>query len=269
MNKMPYRYALIRFVPFPETEEFANVGVIAINPITQQFKFRLETNKHKRISDFFQLKEKSLYKSTVLRIKEELLALQDMVESGSLSAEAGFNGLVRPYQNLVQISKARGGLAQCKDLSLLVDNLYENYVDFAVAKRESAQQRLTEKVAQYVHDLNLEYPFSKQDIGTEEYSVKFPLVQKRFNGNRVIKPLFLGDTDPKVILDRSDKFLSEMKRLRQFAALPQDILVTYDFGNSLTKQQRKNQEIALEDLDKECKLTESNDLRAIENFAFA
>ena len=28
--KMPYRYALIKFMPFPETGEFANIGIIAI-----------------------------------------------------------------------------------------------------------------------------------------------------------------------------------------------------------------------------------------------
>ena len=42
MNKKAYQYAIVRFSPFVETEEFANVGVVMICPAEGKFLFKLQ-----------------------------------------------------------------------------------------------------------------------------------------------------------------------------------------------------------------------------------
>ena len=53
MKKLACNYSVIRFLPYPETEEFANVGVLACCPETGWMNFILEQRKTKRIRDFF------------------------------------------------------------------------------------------------------------------------------------------------------------------------------------------------------------------------
>ena len=52
MNKVACQYALLRFRPFVETGEFANVGVVLLAPEARFFGFRL-LKRYGRITQFF------------------------------------------------------------------------------------------------------------------------------------------------------------------------------------------------------------------------
>jgi len=41
MNRTICQYSLIRFIPFAETEEFANIGIVVYLPETKQLRFKL------------------------------------------------------------------------------------------------------------------------------------------------------------------------------------------------------------------------------------
>ena len=53
MNKLACRYAILKFLPYTETGEFANVGVVLACPATGFFGFKLETRRYARFTDFF------------------------------------------------------------------------------------------------------------------------------------------------------------------------------------------------------------------------
>jgi hypothetical protein len=53
MKKFACRYAVVQFVPYSETGEFANVGVVLICPETGYFGFQLQTRKYARVTAFF------------------------------------------------------------------------------------------------------------------------------------------------------------------------------------------------------------------------
>ena len=46
------RYSIIRFLPYAETEEFANVGIVMVAPTARFLDFQL-SNKWRRLSGFF------------------------------------------------------------------------------------------------------------------------------------------------------------------------------------------------------------------------
>jgi len=72
MNKIACQYAIVRFTPFVETGEFANVGIIMMAPKHRFFGFELETKRYGRITNFFEELDAKVYKKTLHNMKEEL-----------------------------------------------------------------------------------------------------------------------------------------------------------------------------------------------------
>ena len=52
-NKVACNYTVIRFLPYPETGEFVNLGIAMACPDMHWFDYRLETRRIDRITNFF------------------------------------------------------------------------------------------------------------------------------------------------------------------------------------------------------------------------
>ena len=95
------RYSIVRFLPYAETEEFANVGVVLFAPGKRYFDFRLN-NKWRRIGAFFEPLERRVFAEGIRAFGEELqrtraLAMGMFGDSRGQAAAAGvFEDLVRP-----------------------------------------------------------------------------------------------------------------------------------------------------------------------------
>lgn len=72
MNKIACQYAIVRFAPFVETGEFANVGILMIAPKERFFGFKLETRRHGRITRFFEELDRKHYTQALYQVREEL-----------------------------------------------------------------------------------------------------------------------------------------------------------------------------------------------------
>src|SRR5665647_1135763 len=59
-GKLACNYAIIRFLPYPETEEFVNVGVVLACPSAHYFDFRMESQRS-RVTGFFPELDKSIF----------------------------------------------------------------------------------------------------------------------------------------------------------------------------------------------------------------
>jgi hypothetical protein len=53
MTKIACNYSVIRFLPYPESGEFVNIGVVVSGPQTGFLDFRIERKKFGRIGKFF------------------------------------------------------------------------------------------------------------------------------------------------------------------------------------------------------------------------
>ncbi len=65
-------YAIVRFTPFIETGEFANVGVVMFAPGVRFFAFRLMVNRYARISNFFEGLDPKVFKASISSLREEM-----------------------------------------------------------------------------------------------------------------------------------------------------------------------------------------------------
>ena len=72
MKKIPCQYAIVRFMPYVETGEFANVGVVMMAPQERYFGFKLLTLRHGRITKFFEDLDAKLFRAAMYDFKEEL-----------------------------------------------------------------------------------------------------------------------------------------------------------------------------------------------------
>ena len=110
-----WNYAVIRFLPYPEREEFVNLGVVVACPETGEFDFRMETERDSRVLHFFPALSPNLLSTAREMFLRELERVRECVsrKSGPASPSAPtrgefdriFNELVRPRESVLRIPK--------------------------------------------------------------------------------------------------------------------------------------------------------------------
>jgi hypothetical protein len=121
-------YAIVRFAPFIETGEFANVGVVIFAPDTRYFGFKLLDNNFTRLTDFFGGLEARVVKGTINSLRDELERLTAMMtEPGADNRAALWTGLIQPRETMLRFSPPRIALAENCQTKLL--ELYDYYVE--------------------------------------------------------------------------------------------------------------------------------------------
>lgn len=121
--------ALIRFVPYLETGEMVNIGVVANAPAVRFFDFRIERENHDRVMNFFpEIKRNpETYRSGLDTVTEVLIrtqilnrGLKDYVDTEQ------FKRLIRPRNGIFRYSPIRTILTEDPETEL--DRLFANYV---------------------------------------------------------------------------------------------------------------------------------------------
>jgi hypothetical protein len=136
------QYAIIRFMPFIETGEFANVGIVLLCPEQRFLDFRL-LGRQDRIIRFFEGMDERVYTEAMKFLDEELSRVHSALGSSLFdgrqrqndiqAAPALFRELVRPREGIMRFDAPRAVLAD--DPRAKLDELYGFYVerDFATA----------------------------------------------------------------------------------------------------------------------------------------
>jgi hypothetical protein len=116
MNSVACNYASVRFLPYRETGEFVNVGVVIYCPEIDYFDFQMESNKTKRITDFFPQLNIEILKAALQSLARDLEThrtrhpLQVFSVPRSTSAIEQdliwFRELVRPRESLLHFGEA-------------------------------------------------------------------------------------------------------------------------------------------------------------------
>jgi hypothetical protein len=71
-NNVQCMYAVVRFMPFAETREFANVGVVVIAPKFGLYDFKLAPQKLGLVTQFFDDLDGMVYKHVIEGFEAEL-----------------------------------------------------------------------------------------------------------------------------------------------------------------------------------------------------
>ena len=216
MKQYACRYALIQFMPYAETGEFANIGIVLICPQTGFFDFTLETAKHQRYTDFFKELTKPIYREATRAIEAELTRLQKMLVTASPDTVLNtIMAAIHPREAIIRFSEPRGRLVAAPAQAL--NDLFKHYVEFGFLQEQSPEQKLEIKIQGLLKGFNLVAPFKEGTIGAANgVCVRLPLIQT-IEGTQVkaIKPLYLGQKSLNEMYTHGEQWIGKLKRLKK------------------------------------------------------
>ena len=275
MKKFACQYALLRFRPFVETGEFANVGIALIAPEARFFGFRI-LKRYARITQFFHQLDRQIYLDGRQLFKEEMdrfavelrrLALDgrktqpDVVLARNLFAE-----VVRPREAMLQFADQRVVMAEDPKAKLL--QLFDHYVERNFVTKEYQERLLENNVRKLLFNAQVGARYQREKVGTEDFAVNFPFVDMvKGKAERVIKPLYLAQGDSTKILTHGGQWVDKVRRLRKRNALPPNVLFPVTQPAANTKPYHAFQEIMQDLLAENVQVVAADDERQILKFA--
>ncbi len=266
MNKYACRYAIVQFMPYPETGEFANVGVIVAVPQKNLFAFQLEMKKCTRLTQFFQHLDRKVYVASVKALAQELEFLQKQVQNAQLSAQQAFDLMVRPLEAMLRFSKERVKMTPTPEVEAQV--LFDRFVLHNFAQNKNYDAALQARVGRLVNSLNLKEKFTRRELGSDWYHVKMPLVQDKGDGLlRAIQPLHFDRSEPGKIIDHSNLWLGKLDTLRDLGKLPKDMLMPVEKPDLGQRDLEEAWLLAEKKLKNFADLTEASNEKTIKAFA--
>ena len=158
MNK-PHacHYAIIRFCPYPETDEFVNVGVVLSCPELGFFDFKQARRQLARVDDFFPALPPRVYDDALGNLRatlEQLRKNAPVPAGGEPRAQASqvatqqrdaFLALVRPRETILHFSEPR--VIMSMNPAATLGTLFGAYVERPRMAGGSAEKFGTPEVA--------------------------------------------------------------------------------------------------------------------------
>ena len=230
--KLACNYAVIQFLPYPETGEFVNVGVVLACSPAGYLDFAV-ARRRMRVNQFFPELNSEIYMAGLHCLKEELLfhrSVQDEVHGHLIFPELRasflekFRNVVRPRESLFRFSEIKTTLAD--DPKSALKHAMEHYVERQFARAKEYQETImTNRLRGLFETHGLSNVYQSAPLGNETYQVKFPLVQMDgANALKAIKPLDLDKSDSTKILEHGDAWINRIQRLEKIGQLPGQIL---------------------------------------------
>lgn len=259
MTDFVCNYAAVRFLPYRETSEFVNVGVVVYCPEIDYFDFKISKRRQARIKHFFPELDNAVFSDAIEVMRYDLQRRRNTgllftpVGAGDVARQRAddFRHFVRRKESLLHFSDV--GMVMTSDPLQAVRTLYARFVerDFAQPKQYQElvmQRRLGEWLKEW--DLRARYAVNEQ-VGGGEFHVRLPFIHRQ--GGRVVKalkPLDLAKKDTTSIYEHGDAWVSRMRRLKEMSHLPDQMIFTVNLP-PFQAQQKAADEIRqdLEDLE--------------------
>lgn len=225
--KFACNYAVLQFLPYPETREFVNIGVAMHCPAQGVFDMRIENRKVSRVTDFFPELDRVAYKAARDAMEQEMRRVRDTIARGRIDDRGRklFCELVRPRETIFRFGETRTILTN--DLTNLANELFALYVKRHFAQPKEYQE--TVMAERFFKVLQKELPgrvFRRNKlVGTKEYHVRIPICSDLQTKDevpyRAIKPLDLQRTEPTAVFEHGDAWIQRVKRLKEIDRLPE------------------------------------------------
>ncbi len=235
MNKIVCQYAIVRFAPFVETGEFANVGIVMIAPKERYFGFEFELKRYARITNFFEDVDAKLYKKTLHNVKEELERVCQVLKGhgfdGRLEtndvefANGLFKEIIRTRETIVRFGEMRTVLTDDPEKKLR--ELFAFYVERNFVTKKYQEELLESDVRKLLYKVDVGDRFERERLGDDNYHVTFPFVRHEDNQPaKVIKPLHLGKKEPTKIYEHGAAWIFRINKLKGKFIDPDRVLFT-------------------------------------------
>jgi hypothetical protein len=226
------RYAILRFLPYVETGEFANVGVVLMSTAGRFFGFRLLKTRLARVTHFFDLNDAKPLREGLHLMRDELDRIDTqlkqfgtdrrlkMVDAAAL--EAFFAELTRPRETIFRFDAPRVLLAETPATAL--GELFGRYVERDFVTKEYQEAVLERGLRRLLGQFNLSDRYQPERVGDEQFNVKFPFVAHTNAKVRIIKPLHLTHAEPAKAIDHGLQWAARVEQLKKRNLLPGEVL---------------------------------------------
>ncbi len=221
--KYACQYAIVRFMPYAETGEFANMGIVLMCPEAGYFDFKL-LDRVTRIKAFFSELDATIYRNTRLALMPGYLdgrATHQALEK--TTSRQVFAELIKPSEAIVRFDAMRVVLAN--DPAEKLAELYAYYVGRSFAAKAYQEQMVEKEVKQVLRAANLIKIYRPETLGNEAYHARFQFVKMENHiAVRAIKPLHLAHDDPAALFDHGWEWVGKIRKLRREGLLPAAVL---------------------------------------------
>jgi hypothetical protein len=229
MKKYACQYAIVRFLPYLETGEFANVGIVMMCHDAGYFDFRL-LNRIRRITSFFEELDAGIYRRAANDFKLELKRIRNLIThkpDTTMDVEFArhlFGELTRQREAMMRFDNVRVVLAD--DPAQQLEELFGHYVERNFATKAYQEQLLDKTVRKVLIEAKLNKEYRPETLGdVTTYHAKLPFVHREDHRVvKAIKPLYLAHEDPAQIYDHGWAWLGKIEKLRALRLLPEQVL---------------------------------------------
>lgn len=199
------QYVIVRFRPFPETGEFANVGIIVFVPSIGELAFKLVPKRFRRVSQFFAHLEPRVFSAAVSQLDAQLGSIV-----GSGVRDSAFRQLVAQRESLWTYSDVRT-VQSPEEPETLADRLFARYVSRNFVSPEYQETVMVRHVRSYLRSRNI-VGFRQEQVDDDLVPITFPFVSKN-NGTMVIRPIALNQKSSIAIIDHAATWHDRFKHL--------------------------------------------------------
>ncbi|MEC4728885.1 DUF3037 domain-containing protein [Shewanella sp. D64] len=262
------KYAIIRFMPFAETEEFANVGILLYAPKQGFVDFKLAPMRFARVTDFFDDLDGALYSNALRSFTEELERVRIFGRKMLGREQVNFFQEVTRYREGVMTFGGTSSML-CDDPTIALEALFERYIGRSFATKEYREQQMVKVLRHELKTHVDNVKFKQQRLVADYVPVNMPLVASIGNITKVIKPIAFDQARPLNLIEHGEQWISRVKRLIQAKTIkPEHMMFTVE--NPMTKDSniiRAFNEVSNEMLDIGVNVTQFEDKKAIYSFA--
>lgn len=192
-----YRYSIIRFLPFADLGEFANIGIVALDSQNKILQFRLARARFRRLREFFGDEAYRAYGAAIEHLRLELASLTASAGFwANWEPDRAFSHLTRRHESSIVFSEVRT-LLSSDGIDDVVDGLFN---------------RLIERQRQEAHDLDLIKDIRHELVANgirgfrairvkdDVVPVTFPLAHRNSKLN-AIQPMVFSQKTPLAVFD--------------------------------------------------------------------
>ncbi len=233
-------FAVARFLPYPETEEFVNIGVVLLCPRLGYFNYKLETRRRDRVTNFFPELKPELFTMGRKWLNDELTRIrrlfgdkrkgdtrQLLLDTGIPYYQQIFRELTRPREAIFRFNGISTSMAADPEAEL--QRLFNHFVERQFAQHVDYHEKvMTQRLAKFFEEHHV-VGYTERKLGDEDYHVTMPFVYGDTNkrdGIRAVKPLDLARVDSTRIIEHGDRWVLRVKRLQEKDYNPERFLFT-------------------------------------------
>jgi hypothetical protein len=141
-NRQVCNYAVLKFIPYPETGEFVNLGVVVHCASAGLLTSRVETTRHQRVANFFPKLDLNRFHQALAAMLAEVRRVEQLQATNPTDPNRGralFVELVRPREGVFRFSESRTILTS--EPQHAADILFERYITQFSAPPQTSQEK--------------------------------------------------------------------------------------------------------------------------------